>query len=105
MKPNKVSIDILGIRHFNMVLSLKNRELDETARELAAIMGSSITDALLESAKRELQRRKSLRAKNFEAKWARIQEIQRAIAAIPEREHKLTDDEILGYDEFGIPSL
>jgi hypothetical protein len=30
-----------------MVLSLKNRELDETARELAEIMGSSITDALL----------------------------------------------------------
>ncbi len=87
-----------------MVLSLKNRELDETARELAKIMGSSITDALLESAKRELQRRKGLKAKNFEAKWARIQEIQRKFAALPDREPRLTEDEILGYDEFGIPS-
>ena len=87
-----------------MVLSLKNRELDETARELAKIMGSSITDALLESAKRELQRRKDLKVKNFEAKWVRIQEIQREFAALPDRDPRLTEDEILGYDEFGIPS-
>jgi antitoxin VapB len=67
-------------------------------------MGSSITEALLESAKRELKRRKDLKAKNFEAKWARIQEIQRQFAALPDREPRLTDDEILGYDEFGIPT-
>jgi hypothetical protein len=45
-----------------------------------------------------------LKAKNFEAKWARIQEIQRQLAALQDRQPRLTDDEILGYDEFGIPT-
>jgi antitoxin VapB len=87
-----------------MVLSLKNRELDETARELAEIMGSSITDALLVGAKRELKYQKDLRANKVKVTWERIKEIQREIAAMPDREPRLTDDEVLGYDEYGIPS-
>ncbi len=87
-----------------MALSLKNRELEETARELAFVSGLSITEALLEGAKRELKRQKDLKAFKPTTTWERIQEIQREYAALPDREPRLTDDEILGYDEFGIPS-
>jgi antitoxin VapB len=87
-----------------MALSLKNRELEETARELASLTGKSITDALLEGAKRELKRQKDLKAYKKTTTWQRIQEIQKEFAAIPNRSETFSDDEILGYDEFGIPS-
>jgi antitoxin VapB len=87
-----------------MAISIKNRELEAAARELAYITGKSITDALLESARRELKRQKGINAVMKTTTWERIQEIQREFAAIPDRHPQLTDDEILGYDEFGIPT-
>jgi antitoxin VapB len=88
-----------------MALSIKNRELESVSRELARLTGRPITEALLEGAKRELRRQKSLRALHPKTKlWDRIQELQKEFAALPTTQSKLTDDEVLGYDDFGIPS-
>lgn len=87
-----------------MALSLKNRELEATVRELARVTGRSITDVLLDSAKRELFRQKSLKSFKPRTTWERIQELQKEFAALPDRHPALSDDEILGYDEHGIPS-
>ena len=88
-----------------MALSIKNRELEEVSRELARLTGKPITEALLEGARRELKRQRDLsRLRPKQDLWARIQKIQQAYAALPDVGDALTDDEILGYDEFGIPT-
>jgi antitoxin VapB len=90
-----------------MALSIKNRELEHTARELARITGKPITEALLEGAKRELERQKqikaALRVVEDDDPLASIRHIQKRYAA-RKSTSTLTDDEILGYDEFGIPT-
>jgi antitoxin VapB len=87
-----------------MALSIKNRELEQISRELAAVTGKPITEALLEGARRELKRQKgikSLLSKNIA--WEEIREIQKRYAELPIT-GSLTDDEVLGFDEFGVPT-
>lgn len=92
-----------------MAISIKNRELEEVSRELARITGKPITEALLVGAKRELERQKNIsRTKlvsdqDMDETMAFIKRIQQEYAAMP-NPNPMTDDEILGYDEFGIPS-
>jgi antitoxin VapB len=87
-----------------MALSIKNRDFEEIARELAHITGKSITDAGLVGLKRELERQKALkRYKPKQNLIDEIREIQRRYAALP-NQSPMSDDEILGYDEFGIPT-
>jgi antitoxin VapB len=87
-----------------MALSIKNRDFEEIARELAHITGKSITDAGLVGLKRELERQKALkRYKPKQNLIDEIREIQRRYAVLP-NQSTLSDDEILGYDEFGIPT-
>ena len=84
-----------------MPLSIKNAETEELARELSSLTGQSITDAirtaLLEKRERVVsgRRRRSLADD--------LNEIALQCASRP-RVSTLTEDEILGYDEFGIPS-
>jgi antitoxin VapB len=88
-----------------MTLSIKNRELESSARELARLKGTTITKALLDCAQKEIRLQKELHSVLPKADlWSRIQQIQREYAALPTRESHLSDDEVLGYDEFGIPS-
>jgi antitoxin VapB len=93
-----------------MALSIKNREFEETARELARVTGKSITEAALEGLRRELERQKAIRVASlrttseFEERMEAIRKIQADYAALPTTGSTLTDDEVLGYDEFGIPS-
>lgn len=85
-----------------MALSIKNRELEEVSRELARVTGKPITVALLEGARRELERQKSLRhahpSDNF---LAGIREIQKRVAKLPILDNRPAE-EIL-YDENGLP--
>ena len=88
-----------------MALSIKNSELEDCARELARLKGTTITTALLECARKEIRLENELRSTlPKDDLWARIQRIQMEVAALPTIENKLSDDEVLGYDEFGIPS-
>jgi antitoxin VapB len=93
-----------------MALSIKNKEFEDTARELARLTGKSITEAGLEGLKRELERQKTIdRGRfrthtQFEERMSIIRKIQADYAAIPTNGLTMTDDEVLGYDAFGIPS-
>jgi antitoxin VapB len=87
-----------------MALSIKNREYEETARELARVTGKSITEAGLVALQRELERQKSIYAAlNTPSRVERAMAIAKKGAARP-KISTLTDDEILGYDAFGAPT-
>jgi antitoxin VapB len=93
-----------------MALSIKNKEFEDTARELARLTGKSITESGLEGLRRELERQKTINRgrfrthTQFEERMSIIRKIQADYAAIPTNGSTMTDDEVLGYDEFGIPS-
>lgn len=81
-----------------MALSIKNDEAEALARKLAATTGESLTDAVrLALAERyERVRRRRSMAED-------LMEIGKRCASRPVTSN-MTEDEILGYDEFGIPT-
>lgn len=83
-----------------MALSIKHPEADRLARELAEATGESLTEAVLRSLRERLQRVSGRRrAIVIREEIARI---QRRIAELPILDAR-SDEEILGYDELGIP--
>jgi antitoxin VapB len=83
-----------------MALSIKHPDADRLARELARRQGRSITDAVIAALQAELAREKQrVRAPGTAD---RLMEIAVRYAALPKRD-KRSDDEILGYDEHGLP--
>jgi antitoxin VapB len=85
-----------------MALSLKDKETDSLAREVASLTGETLTEAV-RGALRERLRQEQL--KRGQPPWdqAAIQRIIDRCAALPILDHR-SEDEILGYDENGIPS-
>ena len=80
-----------------MPLSIKSERADQLARELAALTGESITDAVVASleARLELERRRLRRPG--------LVDIVERFGRLPELDDR-SPDEILGYDEHGLPS-
>ena len=86
-----------------MALSIKNREVEELARELARITRKPITEAVRDSLRREVERAKVMADLTPpDDLAARIKEISRRYTARPLVD--LSEDEILGYDEHGLPT-
>lgn len=88
-----------------MALSIKNKKTEALARELARITKKPITAAVHEALERGVERARVIamaRPKNDDM-VERIMEISRRATARPVI-NDLTDDEILGDDEFGIPT-
>jgi antitoxin VapB len=85
-----------------MALSIKSREADQLARKLASTTGESITVAVTVAMRERLEREKRKR-QNKEAVMAEIRSIADHYSSLPVLDTR-TDDEILGYDENGIPS-
>lgn len=81
-----------------MVLSIKSDEANRLARELAAETGETITDAVTEALRERLATVR--RRKNRAAALDRIQYIARSRKVIDSRPH----DEIVGYDDAGLPT-
>lgn len=84
-----------------MALNLKNAELDRLARELARRRGEKITEAVLHAVRQELERDR--RRRHSRGLAERLMEIGRHCASLPVYDER-TADEILGYDEHGLPS-
>lgn len=84
-----------------MALSIKDRETEQLARKLAERTGETITVAT----KRALEER--LRRTGTDARKAALLEdleaIRRRMSALPVLDDR-TPDEIIGYDEDGLPS-
>ncbi|HXJ44702.1 MAG TPA: type II toxin-antitoxin system VapB family antitoxin [Bryobacteraceae bacterium] len=81
-------------------LNIKNPEVYQLARELAQITGESLTDAVRHALEDRLQRQ---RQANPDPLWIeRLREISDRCAARPIIDNR-SDDELVGYDEIGLP--
>ncbi len=84
-----------------MALSIKNDEADRLARELTVLTGESLTEAVVVSLRERLERQRSHVDSRPLAQ--RIMEIGRECSGLPIVDPR-SADEILGYDDAGLPS-
>jgi len=81
-----------------MALSIKSDRADRLARELADLTGESLTDVVITSLQRRLADERRVRARRTS-----LDDILACAHALPILDHR-TDDEILGYDDLGLPA-
>jgi len=84
-----------------MALNIKDRATEQSVRELAGLTGESVTTAVRRAAEERLQRVRRERAAG--SLTAELLEIGRRCTALPDLDPRMPD-EILGYDEHGLPS-
>jgi antitoxin VapB len=83
-----------------MAMSLRNPKAEKLAREVAARTGETMTDAVIHALEERLAR---LACKDGNANEVQeILAIARRCAALPDLDTR-SADEILGYDEDGVP--
>jgi antitoxin VapB len=85
-----------------MSITIKNPETERLARQLAKETGETITEVIKKSLRDRLQRVRGQR-KGRTLK-EEIADILARVDALPRLNDDLTEDEILGYDENGIPT-
>ena len=83
-----------------MPLNIKSPETDRVVRELAELTGESITETVTRAVEERLQRERARRrAGSVRAEVMRIRERYSTLPLLDDR----SADEILGYDEHGLP--
>lgn len=80
-----------------MVLSIKNAKADQLARDLAALTGESITDVVVSSLEARLEMEHRRRRQHS------LEDIVQRFRLLPVLDAR-TPDDIIGYDEVGLPS-
>jgi len=83
-----------------MALNIKDAETDRIARRLAALTGERLTDAVRAALSERLAR--EMRRPGKTVDWARLREAQEQIARLSVADAR-ADDELLDYDEAGLP--
>lgn len=83
-----------------MALSIKDERADRLARELARRTGESLTEAVTRALEERLQRVAPRKRRRSLA--ADLNAIAKRIAALPVLDNR-SPEEILGYDEHGLP--
>jgi antitoxin VapB len=83
-----------------MPLSIKNEATERLAREVASETGESLTEAIQKSLEERLERLK--RRHKVHILTGQIEDLLRRVDALPTLDSR-PEDEILGYDEDGIP--
>ena len=86
-----------------MAPSLKDPETDRLARELARRTGESLTVAVRHALRDKLVEPRALELDTIEAKIADVMQIVARHQTPPLLDHR-SDDEILGWDDNGLPS-
>ncbi|MBM3759320.1 MAG: PSK operon transcription factor [Acidobacteria bacterium] len=84
-----------------MPISIKNEATEELARKLADLTGKSLTNTIHDSLQKEYDT--VISERSGKASVDELMEIARRCANRPSLTN-LTADEILGYDEFGLPT-
>lgn len=80
-----------------MAFSIKNDEADRLARELAGATGETLTDAVLNALRERLERER-----RRPGMTARLKALVEEAAGYPVLDDR-TAEEIIGYDQAGLP--
>jgi antitoxin VapB len=83
-----------------MAISIKSMETERLAREIAAKTGESLTAAIQRALAERLERLNNQRRRQVLA--AQIDDILRRVDELPTHDSR-SEDEIIGYDEDGLP--
>jgi antitoxin VapB len=83
-----------------MPISIKNEETEQLARELAKETGETITEVIKKSLQDRLQRVRGRR--HVQRLPEEVADILQRMDALPTLDNR-PEDEILGYDENGLP--
>jgi antitoxin VapB len=83
-----------------MAISIKSLETERLARELASRTGESLTGAIQKSLEERLARLKQQRRSPLLS--TQLEDILRRVDQLPILDSR-TPDEIVGYDEHGLP--
>jgi antitoxin VapB len=86
-----------------VAILIKDQEADQLIRTLAERTGESITDAVKEAV-RERLKHVPLNENEIAARKRRLADLYAYFDSLPELNERLTNDEILGYDENGLPT-
>lgn len=86
-----------------MGLSIRNREVERLARMLARSRGISMTEAIRQALANEISQQDPQPESHEEARLHRMLEIARSAASLPVLDDR-SEDEILGYDDHGLPT-
>lgn len=86
-----------------MAILIKDKEADELIRELAKRTGDTITESV-KTAVRERLRKVPLGEDEIAARKRKLAELFAYFDSLPRTNEHLTDDEIIGYDENGLPT-
>jgi antitoxin VapB len=78
-------------------LYIKNPKAHRLAEQLSKQLGVTLTEAVIRALENEV------RKKRKPINWEKVNAILEKLRAMPVLDTR-TEDEILGYDEFGIPS-
>jgi antitoxin VapB len=84
-----------------MPLYIRSEEADALARELAARLNLTITEAVTVALREKLAATPEAASDDFARLWADIQDLQRRAAEYPDRDPRHPDDIL--YDESGLP--
>jgi len=84
-----------------VALSLKDAETDRLAREVAKLTGESLTEAVRKALAERLERERHRRGETMSLA-ERLDALAEECAALPDRDSR-SPDEIIGYDEHGLP--
>ena len=86
-----------------MALNIKDPETDRLVRELAALTGQPITEAVRDAVRDKLTATKTRRAASDKTRRRILDEIAARGRARPVLDDR-TPDEIIGYDDDGLPA-
>ena len=84
-----------------MALNIKHAEADRLARELSAVTGETLTEAVVASLRERLERKRQKRPKPSTAGEI-LSEVRLRLSRLPVLDAR-SANEILGYDEAGLP--
>lgn len=85
-----------------MALSIRHSETEELVRLYARQKGLTMTAAINAAMKDAIANDRALRDAEVERRMQAMATIQAEVAKLPILDHR-TPDEILGYDEYGLP--
>jgi antitoxin VapB len=86
-----------------MTILIKDEEVDRLVRELAARTGQTITETVKQAVRDQLQRVPPSEDE-IAVRKRRLAELLAYFDSLPRTNEHLTDDEIIGYDENGLPT-